>query len=118
MTFFKEKMEKQVNIKVIDEKVSEEMSDTYFAKRPKGSKIGAIVSNQSAEVSFEEDLEAMAEELAQRYADKEISRPKHWGGFIVKPYEIEFWQGRPSRLHDRLSYRLEEGNWICKRLFP
>src|SRR5690625_3300343 len=90
LSFFWDKLEQQVIIKGIAEKVSEEMSDTYFAKRTKGSKIGAIVSNQSAEVSFEEDLEAMAEELAQRYADKEISRPKHWGGFIVKPYEIEF----------------------------
>lgn len=118
LSFFWDKLEQQVIIKGIAEKVSEEMSDTYFAKRPKGSQIGAIVSNQSAEVPFDKDLEAMADELAQRYADEEISRPKHWGGFIVKPYEIEFWQGRPSRLHDRLSYRLEEGNWICKRLFP
>lgn len=118
LSFFWDKLEQQVIIKGTAEKVSEEMSDTYFAKRPKGSQIGAIVSNQSSEIAFDEDLEAMAKELEQRYADGEISRPKHWGGFIVKPIEIEFWQGRPSRLHDRLVFRLQGSQWNCKRLFP
>lgn len=118
LSFFWDKLEQQIIIKGIAEKVSDEISDTYFAKRPKGSQIGAIISNQSEEVPFDEDLEARAIELKQKHESKNISRPEYWGGFIVKPLEIEFWQGRPSRLHDRLLYRKQNNEWVCKRLFP
>lgn len=118
LSFFWDKLEQQVIIKGNAIKVSEEMSDAYFGRRPKGSQIGAIVSDQSAVISVVKDLDAEAENLMQDFKEKEVLRPKHWGGYIVKPVEIEFWQGRPSRLHDRLLYKLEGNNWVWDRLSP
>lgn len=118
LSFFWPSMERQVIVKGEVRKVSEERSNTYFNARPKESQLGALVSDQSKVVSDRQVLEDKMTELKAKYADVDISRPLHWGGYIVKPVSIEFWQGRPSRLHDRIRYRLEEGQWIKERLAP
>lgn len=118
LSFFWDKLEQQVIIKGIAEKVSDEMSDEYFHKRPFKSQIGAIVSAQSSVIDFEENLEAKAGELEKEFQEKIIPRPNNWGGYLVKPVEFEFWQGRPSRLHDRLRYRFSNKKWLKERLAP
>ena len=118
ISFFWHAAERQVIIKGKAEKLAENLSDGYFDSRPKGSQLGAVVSNQS-EVVDKATLENKLKSLEVTYSDKPIPRPKHWGGFIIKPVEIEFWQGRPNRLHDRIRYRLEEDyNWKIERLAP
>lgn len=118
LSFFWHGAERQIIIKGRAEKIAENLSDGYFESRPRGSQLGALVSNQSEEVTKKE-LEQKLEDLENEYQGKEIPRPKFWGGFIVKPVEIEFWQGRPSRLHDRIRYQLdEEFNWNKSRLSP
>ncbi len=117
--FFWPALERQIIIKADLERISENMSDGYFSSRPKGSQLGAIVSPQSQEIPNREFLEQELKDLEKEYQHKEIIRPKNWGGYIAKPYEIEFWQGRPNRLHDRILYRLENGlDWIITRLAP
>jgi pyridoxamine 5'-phosphate oxidase len=116
LSFFWDKLEQQIIIKGTAEKISPEKSDDYFYKRPEGSQIGAIVSPQSSVIGFEEDLDEKAKSLKEEL--KEIKRPENWGGYIVKPVEFEFWQGRPSRLHHRLRYRLRNGIWLKERLAP
>lgn len=116
LSFFWDKLEQQIIIKGIAKKLSPEKSDEYFYKRPAGSQIGAIVSPQSSVIEFDENLDKKAELLKAEL--KEIKRPKNWGGYIVKPVEFEFWQGRPSRLHHRLRYRFENGDWTKERLAP
>ena len=94
------------------------MSDGYFDSRPRGSQLGALVSNQS-EIVDRNYLEQKLADLEKYYEGKEIPRPKHWGGYIIKPIEIEFWQGRPNRLHDRIRYQLQTDlNWEINRLSP
>lgn len=117
LSFFWPALERQVIIKGAATKISAEASDRYFASRPKDSQIGALVSNQSCETT-REALEKRKESLMEAYKNKEIKRPSHWGGYIVKPEVIEFWQGRPSRLHDRIVYTLGAGTWVKKRLAP
>lgn len=119
LVFWWADLERQVRISGRIEKVSETESEEYFHSRPEGSQLGAWTSNQSQVIASREVLENRFQELQGKYADQEIPRPPHWGGFRVIPDEIEFWQGRPSRLHDRLRYRLDEQrNWIRERLSP
>ena len=119
LVFLWVELERQVRIEGKVEKVPPSESDSYFRTRPRGSQLGAWVSDQSNVIASREVLERQLEALEQKYAGKEVPRPPHWGGFRVIPTEIEFWQGRPNRLHDRLRYRLtESGNWIRERLSP
>jgi len=118
ISFFWDKLERQVIIKGNVEKVDAAVSDEYFQKRPVESQVGALVSAQSSVIPFDLDLDAEVKKLQQQFEGKEVPRPPHWGGYCVKPVEFEFWQGRPSRLHDRLRYRWEQGVWIAERLAP
>lgn len=112
-------LERQVRIEGVVEKVSEEESDRYFASRPLASQLGAWASQQSQAIGDRAVLEQRFRDLETKYAGEKIPRPPHWGGFRVIPRAIEFWQGRPSRLHDRLYYRLQEdGLWTRERLSP
>lgn len=117
LSFFWPAIERQVIIKGIAEKTSEVVSDNYFASRPDGSKLGAIVSPQSNVIPNREFLENRLIQLEKEFEGKEIPRPDHWGGILVRPVEVEFWQGRPNRLHDRIRYQLESDfNWKIERL--
>lgn len=119
LTFLWLGLERQVRIEGIAEKVSEKESDIYFASRPFGSQLGAWSSPQSQEISKQE-LEKKEIEIAGKYKENDnVPRPSHWGGYIVIPHKIEFWQGRPSRMHDRILYtQIEPGNWRISRLAP
>ena len=118
ISFFWPNMERQIIIKGKAEKISENLSDGYFESRPKGSRLGAIVSNQSTVIASRAVLEEKLKALEKEYQDKEVERPDFWGGFMVKPMSLEFWQGRPNRLHDRIRYTLEDIDWKIERLAP
>ena len=119
LSFFWHSLERQVIIKGKAEKIAENLSDGYFESRPDGSKLGAWASNQSEVVTSKEALDSNLASLEKKYQHKEIPRPKHWGGYIVKPISIEFWQGRPNRMHDRIRYSLQENfEWKIERLAP
>ena len=118
LVFFWPELERQVRIEGTVEKVAPEVSTAYFHSRPQGSQIGAMVSPQSQVIKNRAELENHIVVLKEKYQDQEIPRPSHWGGYVVKPNLIEFWQGRPSRLHDRIRYKLVDGNWIIDRLAP
>lgn len=118
LSFFWPNMERQIIIKGVVEKIPENLSDGYFDSRPDGSKLGALVSNQSEVISSREEIEGRLKELENKYQGKEIQRPSHWGGYIVKPISMEFWQGRPNRLHDRIRFTLENIDWKIERLAP
>ena len=118
LLFFWPELQRQVRVQGVVEKVSEEESDVYFASRPRESRLGAWGSPQSEEIASREVLEQRYQEAVARFEGKEVPRPDHWGGFRVLPSVMEFWQGRPSRLHDRLEYVLDKGNWKRRRLAP
>jgi pyridoxamine 5'-phosphate oxidase len=119
LSFFWPSMERQVIIKGTAQKTAENTSDGYFDSRPDGSKLGAIVSNQSEVIPSRDYLEENLKQLEVDYEGIVIPRPKHWGGFLVVPFEVEFWQGRPNRLHDRIRYTSQEDySWKIDRLSP
>lgn len=119
LSFFWHSMERQVIIKGIAQKTPTNISDGYFESRPDGSKLGAIVSNQSEVIPSRASLEEKLKQLEFDYQGKEILRPEFWGGFLIKPVEVEFWQGRPNRLHDRIRYQLQpDYSWKTDRLSP
>lgn len=111
-------IERQVRIEGVVETVPEEESDRYFNVRPDEAKIGAWASLQSSIVQGRQQLEELEEKQRLRFAATEITRPPHWGGFLIRPTTIEFWQGRPNRMHDRLVYRKVENGWQLQRLAP
>ena len=111
--------ERQIIIKGLAEKIAPNLSDGYFESRPNGSKLGAWASEQSQEIDSRDALDLKLKQLEAAYANKEIPRPEHWGGFIVKPVSIDFWQGRPNRMHDRILYALQDDYiWKVSRLQP
>jgi pyridoxamine 5'-phosphate oxidase len=117
LTFFWKELERQVRIEGGIEKVSSAEADEYFASRPLGSRIGAWASTQSAEIASRQWLESRVKAAQAQYGDSP-PRPPHWGGYRVVPEWLEFWQGRQSRLHDRIAYRREAGGWKIARLSP
>jgi len=119
LSFFWHDMERQIIIKGIAEKTSENISDGYFESRPEGSKLGAWASNQSSVIKSRKELDNSLFSFENKYKDQEIPRPSHWGGYIVKPVSIEFWQGRSNRMHDRIRYTLQKDfDWKIERLAP
>ena len=119
LSFFWHSMERQIIIKGTAEKIPENLSDGYFESRPDGSKLGAIISDQSEVIASRVVLEDKLKALEKEYEGKEIPRPNYWGGYLVRPVSIEFWQGRPNRLHDRIRYSLQEDfDWKIERLAP
>lgn len=117
VTFFWAELERQVRIEGTIEKLSEQASDDYFQSRPYTSRIGAWASEQSQVISSKNTLLARAAQFAIKYPIQ-VPRPAHWGGYLIRPTYLEFWQGRPSRLHDRICYQLEKGKWVKERLAP
>jgi pyridoxamine 5'-phosphate oxidase len=119
LVFWWGELQRQIRIEGTVEKISEEESDNYFFVRPWESRLGAWASHQSEVISGRDILEKRLAELKEEYAGREVPRPPHWGGFRLIPSLIEFWQGRPSRLHDRLCYyRQEDSSWQRQRLAP
>lgn len=118
LSFFWPRLERQVIVKGTAQKISLEDSEQYFSTRPRGSQIGAWVSHQSAVISSRETLENRQQDLEEQFAGKAVPRPEFWGGFIVHPGTVEFWQGRPNRLHDRFKYYREQKDWKTVRLAP
>ncbi|ACU07160.1 Pyridoxamine 5'-phosphate oxidase [Flavobacteriaceae bacterium 3519-10] len=117
--FFWPNMERQIIIKANLVKIAANLSDGYFDSRPKGSQLGAVVSPQSQIIPDRNYLEDKLKVLEREFDGKEVPRPDNWGGYIAKPYEIEFWQGRPNRLHDRILYELQpDFDWKISRLAP
>ena len=118
LVFFWKELERQIRIEGTVEKVSAEESDRYFNSRPASSRIGAWASPQSAVIENRTVIEQNVERYSSIFANDSIERPDHWGGYIVKPTSIEFWQGRPSRLHDRILYTRDDSSWQIVRLAP
>lgn len=119
LIFYWPDMERQIRIEGTIEKLSKDYSTNYFHSRPKGSQIGAVVSPQSQEINGREELEMKWQQLEAEYENKEVPKPAHWGGYIVKPRTIEFWQGRSSRLHDRIVFKkADQQAWKIVRLAP
>jgi len=119
LVFFWKELERQVRISGLVSLSPAAVSDEYFSSRPEGSRIGAWASPQSETIESREWLEEKEKEYREEWAGRSIERPEYWGGYTVKPINIEFWQGRPSRLHDRFRYSLQNGgSWTIERLAP
>ncbi|MBS4039653.1 MAG: pyridoxamine 5'-phosphate oxidase [Flavobacteriales bacterium] len=119
LSFFWPTLERQVIIKGMAEKIAPNLSDGYFESRPLGSQLGAIVSPQSQIIPNREFLENQLKELEASAQSTTVQRPAHWGGYLVRPISVEFWQGRPNRLHDRLRYSVQNDfSWKLERLAP
>ena len=119
LSFFWQGLERQIIIKGNAEKLAENLSDGYFESRPDGSKIGAWASEQSKPIASREKLDEKLKTFEKKFKNKEIPRPKNWGGFLIKPISIEFWQGRPNRMHDRILFSLQKDySWKIERLQP
>lgn len=118
LLFFWKELERQVRINGIAQRISAEESIAYFNSRPEGSRIGAWASPQSVVVAGKAWLKETFEYYRERFKHGEIPKPPHWGGYRIRPVRYEFWQGRPSRMHDRISYRMEESQWKIVRLAP
>jgi pyridoxamine 5'-phosphate oxidase len=119
LVFFWKELERQVRVTGLVSKTSAEESDTYYNSRPEGSRLGAWASPQSQVIENRQWLEDNEQQYREKFKDKPVPRPEHWGGFRVKPVTIEFWQGRSSRLHDRLQFSLlTDGVWQLERLAP
>lgn len=118
LVFFWKELERQVRVEGAVEKVSEEDSEAYFKTRPEASKIGAWASPQSATIDGRNIIEENMLKYKEKFGEENIPKPPHWGGYIVKPVKIEFWQGRRSRLHDRIQYTLQSANWKIERIAP
>jgi pyridoxamine 5'-phosphate oxidase len=118
LVFYWTELERQVRIEGTVERTTAEISDAYFRTRPRGSQLGAWASRQSEVVASRALLEARLKEFEERYLDQEVPRPPLWGGFRLSPLSIEFWQGRASRLHDRICYRRQADAWHIERLSP
>jgi pyridoxamine 5'-phosphate oxidase len=118
LNFYWPELERQVRILGIAKKIMINDSDTYFKSRPRESQMGAWLSDQSKVIGLDYNFMETLNSLESKFKDKEVERPLHWGGYCIEPIKVEFWQGRPSRLHDRLEYKIEDGKWIYKRLAP
>ncbi len=119
LSFFWPGLEQQIIIKGKAEKIEDHKSNIYFDSRPNGSKLGAWASNQSSVVSSRSELEDSLDSFTEQFKDRKIPRPPHWGGFIVAPISLEFWQGRPNRMHDRIRYsKKKDHTWKKERLAP
>ena len=111
-------LDRQVTVTGAVEKISEQQSDAYFASRPRASQLGAWTSAQSNPIASRALLEAEYQKVVERFDGEAVPRPAHWGGYRLRPVEIEFWQGGEHRLHDRFRYALADGNWLATRLQP
>lgn len=118
LLFFWKELERQVRVEGVADKVTDEESDAYFSSRPLGSRLGAWASPQSQKIADRHILNQELEKYTEQFKHQDVPRPPHWGGYRVKPTSIEFWQGRSSRLHDRILYELENGTWLISRLAP
>ncbi len=118
VNFFWPTLEKQIRVSCTVEKASVADSDAYFQSRPRGSQIGAWASLQSEELPQREVLEQRVEQFAQQFEGQDVPRPEHWGGLKLTPVSFEFWQGRNSRLHDRITFQKQDETWVTKRLYP
>ncbi len=119
LTFYWSELERQVRVEGAVRRVSREQSEAYFRNRPRGSRLGAWASKQSEVVATREELDARLRQLEAQYRDEEVPVPEFWGGYCVHPEAVEFWQGRPNRMHDRLQYRRKgEYDWVIQRLSP
>ena len=117
-TFFWNELHRQVRVRGVLSKVDESISDKYFNSRPRASKIGAWASAQSKPLDSREELEQRIQAIEAKYEGKDIPRPPHWGGYILRPSQWEFWKGRNSRLHDRFRYSRADSKWLVQRLNP
>ena len=118
VSFFWPPLERQVIIKGKAKRISNDLSKKYFYSRPRESQIAALISPQSKIIPNRNFLNKSIKSVGEKYKGKKIPMPDHWGGFIIKPFEIEFWQGRPDRLHDRILFKLFNGRWESNRLAP